>query len=118
MYELSVAQELYCKSRERADEVGARELESVRVNVGELSGANPRLLRSAWKFVTSETADDQCRLEIVIVPGRQICPQCGAAPAPGSHLIYCERCKCHMRVESGATVDLLEIQFAQELALA
>ncbi len=120
MYELSLAEELYCRARERADETGATELETVRVAVGELSGVDPHLLRSAWKFVTSESADENCSLEIVNVPGRQVCPQCGAVLEHESHPYpsYCERCKCHMRVESGGDVDLLEIRFQQELVLA
>ena len=116
MYELSVAQELYSRSRERADEMGARELESVRVGIGELSGVNPNLLRSAWKFVTSESADDRCRLEIEVIPGRKVCPQCGGQGGPPS--TYCDHCKCHLRVESGDQVDLLEIRFAQQLVVA
>jgi hydrogenase nickel incorporation protein HypA/HybF len=108
------------EAQERADETGAVELEMVRVAVGELSGVDPHLLRSAWKFVTSESADENCRLQIEAIAGRQICPQCGAearrkaSPYPS----YCERCKCHMRVESGGGVDLLEIRFQQELVLA
>jgi hydrogenase nickel incorporation protein HypA/HybF len=118
MYELSVAQELYCSSRARADELGARELESVRVEVGELAGVDPELLRSAWKFVTGESADESCRLDIVRTSARQVCPQCGAEPRQGGYPTYCERCKCHMRVESGDRVELLEIRFQQELAMA
>ena len=120
MYELSVAQELYCRSRQRADEMGARELESVRVALGELSGANPQLLRAAWKFVTSESADENCRLEIEFQAARQACPQCGAV-AEGdarAHPVHCEHCKCHMRIERGGEVELIEIRFAQQLALS
>lgn len=118
MYELSVAQELYCRSRASADAQGARELESVRVSVGELSGVDVVLLRSAWKFVTAESADENSRLEIVKAAARQLCPQCGAIPAQPGYLGSCERCKCHMRVESGDRVELLEIRFQQELAIA
>lgn len=119
MYELSLAEELYCRARERADEIGAAELEMVRVAVGEVSGVDPHLLHSAWKFVTSESADENCALEIENVPARQVCPQCGAAPERKSHPYpsYCDHCKCHMRVESGGSVDLLEIRFQQELVL-
>jgi hydrogenase nickel incorporation protein HypA/HybF len=118
MYELSVAQELYCRSRVRADEMGARELESVRVAVGELSGVTPDLLRSAWEFVTSESADENSRLEIVRTPVRQVCPQCGATSEAHAYSTHCERCKCHMRVESGDEIELLEIRFQHELATA
>jgi hydrogenase nickel incorporation protein HypA/HybF len=119
MYELNLAEELYCTARERADESGAVELEMVRVDVGELSGVDPHLLRSAWKFVTSESADQNCGLQIVVVPGRQVCPQCGAGSERGSRSYpsSCERCKCHMRVEEGGEVRLLEIRFQQELVL-
>lgn len=120
MNELSVAHELYWRSRTRADEIGARELEFVRVGVGKLAGVNTSFLRSAWAFVTSESADDHCRLEIDTVAARQVCPQCGAVPsdAAAQHPTYCERCKCHMRVESGAGVELLEIRLAQGLVVA
>jgi hydrogenase nickel incorporation protein HypA/HybF len=118
MYELSVAQELYCKSRARADEIGARELESVRVAVGEFAGVTPNLLQSAWKFVTSESADENLRLEIVRTPVRQVCPQCGTTSEAHAYSTHCERCKCHMRVESGGEIELLEIRFQQELAIA
>ncbi len=120
MYELSVAQELYCKSRKRADDVRGRALESVRVAVGELSGVNPALLRSAWKLATSESIDDQCQLEIEVVAARQICPQCGAEAWAKSlvHPTYCGHCKCHLRVEHGAEIEVLEIRFEPELAMA
>lgn len=118
MYELNVAQELYCVSRARADQIGARELELVRIAVGELSGAEPELLKAAWKFVTSESADENSRLEIVTRLARQVCPQCGAVADPHVYAGSCEHCKCHMRVESGDKVELVEIRFQQEMALA
>lgn len=117
MYELSVAQELYCQSRVRADELGVRELQSVRVGIGDLAGVSPGLLRSAWKFVTSESADENSELEIVMTPVRQVCPQCGAVPEAHSYPSHCDRCKCHMRVESGDRIELLDIRFQQELQL-
>jgi hydrogenase nickel incorporation protein HypA/HybF len=117
MYELSVAQEVYCRSRASADEQGARELENVRVAIGELAGVDVHLLHSAWSFVTAESADENARLEIVKVPAHQVCPQCGAQPEKHNFPTYCERCKCHMRVESGDRVELLEIRFQQELAV-
>jgi hydrogenase nickel insertion protein HypA len=118
MYELSVAQELYTNSRSRADELGARELETVRVGIGELAGVDAELLRAAWSFVTAESADDGSHLEIVKIAAHQVCPQCGAQPEKHNFPSYCERCKCHMRVESGDRVELLEIRFQQELAIA
>ncbi len=118
MYELSVAQELYANSRARADELGARELQTVRVAIGELAGVDPELLQSAWRFVTAESADEFSCLDIVRTAARQVCPQCGATPENHSFPSYCERCKCHMRVESGDRVELLEIRFQQELAIA
>jgi Zn finger protein HypA/HybF involved in hydrogenase expression len=118
MYELSVAQELYCKSRTRVDELGAVELESVRVALGELSGITPELLRAAWKFVTSESADENCRIEIELRAARLVCPKCGAVPEAHPPAGYCERCKCHMRVESGAGIELLGVRFQEELALS
>lgn len=120
MYELSVAQELYAKSRAQADAIGAGELECVRVRVGELSGVNPGLLRSAWKFVTSESADENVRLLLETETARQVCPQCGAVAPPNvtTSPHACERCKCHMRVERGESVELTEIRYQQEMALA
>ncbi len=120
MYELSVAQELYAVARARADEMEVRELESVRVAVGELAGVTPELLRSAWNFVTAESADENSHIEIDSRTGRQVCPQCGARPARDvlAYPAHCERCKCHMRVESGDQIELLEIRFRQELAIA
>lgn len=119
MYELSVAQELYCSSRARADEIGARELEVVRVAVGELAGVDPELLAAAWKFVTAESADENARMEIVRVDARQVCPQCGTVPERKLNVYpgYCEGCRCHMRIENGDQIELLEIRFQQELAL-
>jgi hydrogenase nickel incorporation protein HypA/HybF len=117
MYELSVAQELYCRSRARADAEGARELENVRVSVGELAGVDCDLLRSAWKFVTAESADENSSLEIVKISAHQVCPQCGAEPEQQEYPTFCERCKCHMRVERGDRVELLDIRFQQELAI-
>lgn len=117
MYELGVAQELYCESRTRADEMGARELQLVRVAVGELSGVNPELLQFGWKFATSESADENCRLEIVNTAAREVCPQCGAVPQPQVYPIQCERCRCHMRVERGDRVEILHIGFENEVAM-
>jgi len=96
-----------------------RELESVRVGVGALAGVTPELLRSAWRFVTAESADENSRLEIDNRGARQVCPQCGSRPAADvlAYPAHCERCKCHMRVESGDQIELLEIRFQQELAL-
>jgi hydrogenase nickel incorporation protein HypA/HybF len=75
VHELSVAQSIVEGCSERAD--GARVLR-VTVEVGTLSCVMPEALRSCYEIAVQGTSLEGSELEIIRIPARSRCRECGA----------------------------------------
>lgn len=109
---------MYRAARAYADDHGAVRLSMVKVAVGELLGANPELLRSAWNFVVQESIDEGVPIEVEMRPVHQVCPSCGKTPLRVQQVLprYCTNCSGALRTSEGNELSLLQISFEAQVA--
>lgn len=77
MHELSLVTSLFEVLEEEARKHGAKRVLSVRLRVGAMSGVVPDLLESAFDMYKKGTIAESAGLEIVVVPVKLRCPDCG-----------------------------------------
>lgn len=116
MNEIAIAEELYRSARAYADEHGAVRLQKVRVEVGEMRGADVELMRSAWEFVVQESVDQAAVLEVEIKPVHIDCPACGPVMRMENSVPrFCHRCHRAVRAEGGKEIGVLNMAFEMEV---
>jgi len=86
---------------------GATAVHGLRVSLGERSGVEPELFRTAYETFRAGTACERAELALEIVPARWACPRCGAAVAPGAPL-RCAPCGAPARLAEGGDALILE----------
>jgi hydrogenase nickel incorporation protein HypA/HybF len=79
VHELSLVASVFDILEEKAREHGASRVTAVVLRVGRMSGVVPELLESAFDTYKKGTLAEGGRLEIVIVPVKLRCPDCGGA---------------------------------------
>lgn len=77
MHELSLVASVFDVLEGQARELGASRVSAVVLKVGAMSGVVPDLLESAFETYKEGTLAGQARLEIIVVPVRLRCPDCG-----------------------------------------
>jgi len=77
VHELSLVASVFEVLEEKAREHGAARVTKVVLDVGIMSGAVPDLLKSAFEAYKRGTLAAGARLEIVVVPMKVRCPDCG-----------------------------------------
>ncbi len=77
MHELSLVASVFEVLEEKAREHGAARVTRVVLKVGVMSGAVPDLLESAFETFKKGTIAETARLEVVVVPVKLRCPECG-----------------------------------------
>ena len=77
MHELSLIASVFEVLEEKAREHGAARVTRVVLKVGVMSGAVPDLVESAFETFKKGTIAEAARLEIVAVPVKLRCPECG-----------------------------------------
>ena len=77
MHELSLVASVFEVLEEKAREHGAARVTKVVLDVGIMSGAVPDLIESAFEAYKRGTLAAGARLEIVVVPVKVRCPDCG-----------------------------------------
>jgi hydrogenase nickel incorporation protein HypA/HybF len=77
VHELSLVASVFEVLEEKAREHGAARVTKVVLDVGIMSGAVPDLIESAFEAYKRGTLAAGARLEIVVVPMKVRCPDCG-----------------------------------------
>lgn len=106
MHELSLVASVFEVLEAQVREHGARRVTRVVLEVGVLAGVVPDLLESAFDAYKKGTAAEEARLEIVAVPVRLRCPDCGGATVREETDFSCAACGSR-RVEIVAGRDLV-----------
>lgn len=88
---------------------GASSVDSFRVAVGELSGVEAALLRTAFESVERPVVCLGAVIEVVSVAARWRCPQCGQELHRGEFL-RCPQCSLPAVLEAGAEVVLQRVE--------
>jgi len=107
MHEYSLVQALMSRVEAAAREKNATRVHRLKVSVGELSGVEPELFRSAYEVFRAGTLCQGAELEIVKVAARFACPGCGEELGRGE-VLRCARCDRPARLAPGSDELLLE----------
>lgn len=92
MHELSLVASVFEILEEQAREHGPARVTAVVLKVGIMSGAVPDLLESAFEAYKKGTLAEGARLEIVAVPVRLRCPDCGGSTVREDTDFSCAAC--------------------------
>jgi len=113
VHELSLVASVFDILEEKAREHGAARVTKVVLKVGVMSGVVPDLLEPAFDSYKKGTLAEEARLEIVIVPVKLRCPDCGGETAREDTDFSCAACGSR-RVEIVAgrdlTVETIELE--------
>jgi hydrogenase nickel incorporation protein HypA/HybF len=92
VHELSLVASVFDVLEEKAREHGATRVVRVVLKVGVMAGVVPDLLESAFDIYKKGTLADGARLEIVAVPVRIRCPDCGGEAVREDADFSCAAC--------------------------
>jgi len=107
MHEYSLVEALVRRVEEEARRRGATTIHRLRVTLGELSGVDPDLFRSAYETFRDGTLCQAAALEIATCEASWSCPTCGTGVARGA-VLRCPRCATPCRISERADALLLE----------
>ena len=113
MHEYSIVQALLTEVEAQATRRRASAIHRLHVRIGQLSGVEVGLLRTAYELFREGTPCANAPLSIVTVPAQWICSRCAEAIAPGS-LLRCADCGSPARLASGDEIvlDRIELEVA------
>lgn len=109
MHEFSIVQALLERVDHEAAAHDASRVHRVRIAIGELSGVEIDLLRSAYEVIRHRTRCEQAELDVRRVEAQWECSRCGAAIPRGAPL-RCGRCGGRARLASGDEIVLDQIE--------
>jgi hydrogenase nickel incorporation protein HypA/HybF len=114
MHEYSIALGLLDRVEREASARAAATVLRIELRLGELSGVEEELLRSAWELVCAGTVCAGATLDVVRVAARWRCPRCATEPPPGG-ILRCPRCGVPAQLVAGDDLVLqrLELDVAQ-----
>jgi hydrogenase nickel incorporation protein HypA/HybF len=92
VHELSLVASVFDILEEKAREHGAARVTKIVLKVGVMSGVVPDLLESAFDTYKKGTLAEEARLEIVRVPVKLRCPDCGGETAREDTDFSCAAC--------------------------
>jgi hydrogenase nickel incorporation protein HypA/HybF len=107
MHEYSLVEALLRRVEEEAARRGATAIHAVRVSLGELSGVDPELFRTAWETFREGTGCARAELALGAVPAAWACPACGLE-IPRGAVLRCAACGAPARLAERSDALLLE----------
>lgn len=107
MHEYSLVEALVRRVEDEARRRGALAVHGVSVRVGELSGVDPELFRTAYETFREGTICAGAPLALSRVAARWSCPACGTPVAPGA-ILRCPSCDAPALLDDGGDALTLE----------
>jgi len=92
MHELSLNEALIALVEDEARKHGCTRVRTVRVEIGAISAIEPEAMRFCFDAVTRGTLAEGAALDIVTVPGRGRCVDCGREVSLTQRLELCPQC--------------------------
>lgn len=109
MHEYSIVRSLLDRVESEAAGRHATAVRVLHLRIGELSGVEVELLRTAFETFTGGSICDGAELRIETVPVRWACPGCGRRPGPGEAL-RCSQCGRPAALVEGDEIVLARIE--------
>ena len=108
MHELSITRSIVAIVAERAD---GQRVTRVRLEIGSLSAVMPDAVRFCFDICAADTAVAGASLEIVEIPGRALCNDCGADVWLSALVGRCPRCgTASLRLVAGQELNIKEME--------
>lgn len=113
MHEYSIVQALLERVEAEAAAHRAEAVSAVRVRIGELSGVEVDLLRTAYETFRERSICAAAELEVVPVAARWVCRGCGLPVGRGG-ILRCGECGAPARLAEGDEIilDRVELEVA------
>lgn len=109
MHEYSIVQSLFGRVEESLRGHRVTAVRRLTVKIGELSGVDPGLLRTAYELCAPGTRCAGADLVVVAVPARWCCRACGQEVARGGRLA-CASCGGGVELAEGSEIVLDRIE--------
>ena len=112
MHEYSLVQALVSRADEEARRHQATKIHSLSIRVGELSGVDPELLRTAFELFRAGTPCQDAALHVKRVEASWSCPRCRQPLARGA-VLRCPACDVPAQLDDGSaalTLDSIEME--------
>ncbi len=115
MHELSIAQNILEIVHQYVPEEQRSEVQSVKVQVGRLSGVVPDSLDFCFSVIIGETPLAGAKLDIQQTPARSRCSQCSTAFEIEGATFNCPSCGgTDLEILSGTELQVIEVELAEE----
>jgi hydrogenase nickel incorporation protein HypA/HybF len=113
MHEYSIVQALVDRVDAEAKARHATGVHRLSISIGELSGVDPELLRTAYQTFRERTVCEKAELDLTFVAARWICENCGYEIGPRLALT-CDVCGSPARLAEGDEImlDRIELEVA------
>ncbi len=112
MHEYSLVEALVRRVEEEARRRGALAVHRLSVRVGELSGVDPELFRTAYETFRQGTICERAPLALSHVAASWSCPEC-RRPIDRGAVLRCPDCRAPARLDDGGdalTLDGIEME--------
>lgn len=109
MHEYSIVQALISQVEVEARKHHATAVDRIGLKIGEISGVEVELLRTAFETFRERSICERAKLDIEVVPPRWGCPTCRELLEAGARL-QCPDCKQPARLLSGDEILLQRIE--------
>lgn len=110
MHELGIIYQIIKTVDEVKQEQGLTEIQSIRLDVGEMCDVVPKFLEEAWQSAKDFTAYPNAKLELNIIPATARCTACNYSAPVKSLGITCPKCgSSDFKLVSGREFDINKI---------
>jgi hydrogenase nickel incorporation protein HypA/HybF len=111
MHEMSLAEGIVQLIEEAAVREGFSTVKVVALEIGRLSAVEPEALAFCFDAATRNSIAEGARLEIESVPGKGLCPQCGAETEIENLYDPCPTCAAYgLRITGGTEMRVKELE--------
>lgn len=109
MHEYSIVQALISQVEDQARRHGATSVGRIELRIGELSGVEVELLRTAFEVLRERSLCAGAELAIELVPATWTCPTCALLLQTGARL-QCPECRAPARLTEGDEIVLQRLE--------
>ena len=109
MHEYAIVQSLVERVEAEVRARGASGVHRLSVRIGELSGVDVGLLKTAYDTFRERTICEAATLDVLVVPVEWACASCGGSIARGGPL-RCSACGAQARLAAGDEIVLDRIE--------
>lgn len=103
MHEMSLAESILHIVEDAARDQGFSRVQALRLEIGALAGVEAEALRFCLEAVLRHSVAAGAQVELLTVPGRGWCMQCGASVPINARYDPCPRCGSYQVQPTGGT---------------